>query len=123
MVRRTRVIVAQLGPVQHAAGIRGEPIASVHRAPVIPENEVADLPTLRPVEFRSGTVCPDCVEQRLTLLEREPGDVSPLAPAQVEMWPACPRMPEHQRMQGALRLARIGGRGVALARPARAVER
>src|SRR5215813_3665438 len=71
----TALLGLYLRPVHDATGGRIEGVAAMHRAPVVPEHQVPDLPLMTPGEGLTRRLGPDVIEQRVGFLEREPLEV------------------------------------------------
>src|SRR5260370_39488415 len=65
-----------LGAVHDAPGSRVEGIAAVHRAAVVPQNEVADPPAIVPGQLLAGRVRPNLVQQSIGVGAREVIEIS-----------------------------------------------
>ena len=78
-----------------------EGIAAMHRAAIVPQHEIADLPPVVPGQARLGRERPQLVEQRFGLRERQVHEMRIPPAAQKERLPACLRVRAYQRMDGA----------------------
>src|ERR1041384_3565379 len=65
----------ELGAVHQAAGRGIEGVAAVHRAAIVPPDEVARLPILPPGEFLLGRVLPQEIEELLAFPNRQAENV------------------------------------------------
>src|SRR5947209_19610927 len=74
----------ELGTVHQPARRGVEGVAAVHRAAVIPPDQVADPPFLLPGEAFLAGVLPQEIQERLALLDREAEDIGVDAAAEVE---------------------------------------
>src|SRR5688572_10041708 len=102
-------------PMHAAAPLSGERVAAMHRAAVVPDDEVADAPLLRPDVLGLRSARPQPIEHRLALGERKSRDVSAEAPPQVERLARRYRMRAHDGVLRSGKLARIAGPDVAIA--------
>src|SRR3954447_11890356 len=105
------------------APLPGERLTLVHHAAVVPDDEVAHLPFLRPHVFGLTGARPQLVEQRLALGERQPRDIRAEAATQIERLALRLRVRAHDRMLRAGQLARIAGADVAIPRSRDALRR
>src|SRR5712691_9765866 len=87
----------------------------MHRAAVVPHDQVSDAPVVVPGERRVRRVAPEAVQQRLGFLHPETLDVRIAPASEVEAASPCLRMGGDQRVQRSGRTTRIVGRGGALA--------
>src|SRR5581483_4747168 len=88
----------QLGAVHQPAGGGIEGVAAVHRAAVVPPDEVADLPVLAPGVFLLRRVRPQLVEQRLAFRHRQADDVGVDAAAEKQRLAPGLGMGAHHRL-------------------------
>src|SRR5689334_6653658 len=87
--------------------VRVERRALVHHAPVVPHQQVADVPLLKPRELFACGMRPQSIEQRFALFERQPDNVAQRPSAQIERTAVRHRMADHDRMHRAGRFSRI----------------
>src|SRR4051812_37543408 len=99
-----------LGTVHDASRSGVEGIAAVHRAAVVPQNEVADPPVIVPGQLVAGRVSPNLIEQRFGLGERESVDIGVVAPTEIEALATRFGMRADEWVDGARGLARIVAR-------------
>src|SRR5260370_13695615 len=99
-----------LGAVHDAPGSRVEGIAAVHRAAVVPQNEVAQPSVIVPGQVVAGRVRQNLVEQRLGFGERESIDISIAAAAEIKALATRFGVRADERVDRARGLARIVAR-------------
>src|SRR5262245_2081574 len=85
--------------MHHPARRRIEPVPPMHRAPVVPEDEIAGSPVMPPRERVLRRFAPDFVEQRVRLLEGASFYIGVAPPAEVEATAAGLGMYGHERVQ------------------------
>src|SRR3546814_8467676 len=71
-----------MGAMHDASRILSEGITPMHRAAVVPEDEVAGLPDLVPTRTVLGRIRAEAIQQFFALLERQPGNIAVTATAQ-----------------------------------------
>ena len=72
----------------------------MHDTTVVPDEEVADLPLLRPNGVRTGNVAPDLVEEGFALGKRQAYHVGVLAATEVKGFAAVFRVSPNHGMYG-----------------------
>src|SRR6478672_5442356 len=115
------LLAFDLGAMHDPPAGRIESVAPVHGAAVIPQNEIADAPSVLPCELRPSDEAPEFVEQRLRLGNLEPDQIGVTTAPEIEHAPAGVRMRADQRMHRTWRGGRVVGRGHALTHIAAAV--
>jgi sodium-dependent dicarboxylate transporter 2/3/5 len=118
-----RTLALDLRAVHDAPRSRIERVASVHDAPVVPQDEVAGAPPVAPRQRIGGSHVPDAIEQRVRFVERQSLEPRIAAPSEIEMPAAGFRMDADEGMQRAGRGARVVARRDARAEIAAAVVR
>src|SRR5512132_3092166 len=64
------LLAFDLGAMHDPTAARVESVAAVHRAAIVPQNQVADAPHVLPGKFRPIDEIPEFVEQRLRFGKR-----------------------------------------------------
>ena len=92
---------AYLRAVHQAAVLVVEAVAAVHGDAVVPHDQIALAPGMRPGEFRLGNVAPQLIQQRLAFFDRQTHHIGVQPPAQVERAVAAFRVGDDQRVDRA----------------------
>src|SRR4051812_12266713 len=93
--------------MKHAPRARIERLPAVHDAAVVPHQQIAGLPLVKPREPILRRVCPKLIEQRLRFRNRKSDEMRLRAAAEEKARASRFGMRAHERMHGTRRLAEI----------------
>ena len=93
-----RSLSCDLHLVQTPSSVRIERIAVMHRGSIVPDDEIAKPPTVRPNALIANRVCPQLIEQRFALVNVETNHPGAEAPPEIKALLAVLRNRSNHRM-------------------------